>query len=335
MKKHVFIWSALIIMSCSSDDTPTQTEPENTAPIAEDVTFSIDEYLTSELLATVEAYDTDGDDLTFAITSQTPENSMTINASNGQLMVQTPEAFDFEQRDEVVATVEISDGSLTTTIQVTMDIIDVPGPEGNLLAYYPFNNDLDDYSGNANNASSTSATGISSTLNRFGKADSAMEFNAGYMSIPSFGENANDFSISLWVYKDSNLNQGFHSVFMSKVGTGRDYVLKFEGDEINAHYYSNSMFFHHSTMTLDLPNDTWINVILTVENGNIWSIYIDGNLAVTHTNTDLITWSNNPVMIGAYDEFEDDYFKGKIDDILVYGKTLNSAEIYEISRNRY
>lgn len=335
MKKQLFIWSALFIMSCSNDDTPTLTEPVNTAPIAEDITFSVDEYLTSDLLGTIEAYDNDGDDLTFSIATQSPTDALTINETNGQLVVQTPDAFDFEKRDEVTATIEISDGELTTSMQLTITINDVPGPAGNLLAYYPFNNDMDDYSGNGNNVTNNSSTGITTIPNRFGKLDSAVEFNEGFMSIPSFGENTSNFSISVWVYKDSNLTPNYHSTIISKVGFGRDYVLKYKGDEINAHYYANNMYVHNTTQDMNLPNDVWTNVILTVENGNTWSIYVNGNLGVTNTNTNAIDWTNNDVVIGALEASGGEYFKGKIDDILVYDRVLNAADIYEISRNRY
>ncbi|WP_411767038.1 LamG-like jellyroll fold domain-containing protein [Winogradskyella sp. A3E31] len=334
MKKQLFIWSALVIMSCSNDDSPTETEPVNTAPITEDVSFSVDEYLTSDLLGTIEAYDNDGDDLTFSIASQTPADAMTINETNGQLIVQTPDAFDFEQRDEVTATIEVSDGQLTTSMQLIISINDVPGPAGNLLAYYPFNNDMDDYSGNGNHVTNNSSTGITTIPNRFGKLDSAVEFNEGFMSIPSFGENATEFSISVWVYKDTSMSPGFNNAIISKAGVDRDYVLRFDGDKINAHYYRD-LYYHNATPD-SVPLNQWINVILTVEEeNNTWSVYIDGELKISNPNAYSNNWTNNSVVIGALEEAGGEYFKGKIDDILVYDRVLNAADIYEISRNRY
>ena len=334
MRKQILIWGALIVMSCSNDDAPTQTEQVNTAPIAEDMTITIDEYLTSDLLGTIEAFDDEDDELSFTLISQTPADAMMINETNGQLTVQTPSAFDFEIRDEVVATIGISDGELTTSVQVTIIINDVPGPEGGLLAYFPFNNDTNDYSGNGNHVSNSSSTGITTIPNRFGKLDSAVEFNEGFMAIPSFGGTSTDFSISAWIYRDTSLSPSLNNVIISKVGSGRDYVLRCNGDKLNAHFFRGGNYYH-TTMPSTFSQNQWVNVILTVENGSTWSIYVDGTLEQTITHSTSNLWSSNEVVIGALEVSGGEYFKGKIDDVLVYDRMLNAAEIYEISRNRY
>ncbi|WP_296385966.1 cadherin repeat domain-containing protein [Winogradskyella sp.] len=111
---------AVVTISCSNDD-----EPKNHAPISEDKEISISENSTSDIVATIDATDIDGDDLIFAIVSQNPTGSVIINDLTGEVFMADINAFDYEQNTLIIVVVNISDGSTTTEMQLTINILDV------------------------------------------------------------------------------------------------------------------------------------------------------------------------------------------------------------------
>ncbi|MBY0425138.1 MAG: LamG domain-containing protein, partial [Cytophagales bacterium] len=76
----------------------------------------------------------------------------------------------------------------------------------NLIAYYPFNGNLNDYSNNGNHL--TTVIGTQFASNRFGAALSAISFAGGNdrvlaPSSPSLNSITNGISISMWIYQTS------------------------------------------------------------------------------------------------------------------------------------
>jgi outer membrane lipoprotein-sorting protein len=106
--KLILLAILLIALSaCSSDDTPPH------APAMDDVTLNMDENPTSDLVTTMVATDSENHTLTYAIVSQTPANSVAINSANGEIYINNPDAFDYEQISQIVGMVTVSDGSVT------------------------------------------------------------------------------------------------------------------------------------------------------------------------------------------------------------------------------
>ncbi len=106
--------------SCEKDDGPS-----NSAPVLEDSIMNMNENPTSDLLTTVTATDADEDTLTYAIVSQTPANSVSINSANGELYIMNASAFDYEQNTQIVINIEVTDGVNITQSTLTINILDV------------------------------------------------------------------------------------------------------------------------------------------------------------------------------------------------------------------
>lgn len=60
--------------------------------------------------------------LTFEITDEEPDGAMTVNSSTGELTVANAALFDFETRPLITASVEISNGDITKTIDVEISV---------------------------------------------------------------------------------------------------------------------------------------------------------------------------------------------------------------------
>ena len=330
MKTQILILSTLLLLSCSNDENET-----NIAPVAEDIVLSLSELLTEDIVATVSATDANEDDvLTYSIVSQTPQNAMLIDANDGRLFVNDATVFDYEPYAEVNAVVEISDGELTTSINVEITLLDVPGPENGLLAYYPFEDlNLNDVSGNSNHAINASSENFVKAPNTFGKLNSSYIFDGNYARIPSFGTNIDNFTISLWAYQDSNLSNLLgEQTMVAKAGAGREYVMRLQNRYANAHFY-NSMYYH-TTSDAVVPSDQWFHYALKVEN-SVWSIYINGVLVKSVTQSANISWNSNSVLIGALTTSGTERFFGKLDDILFYNRPLSNNEILAIANNLF
>jgi ABC-type metal ion transport system substrate-binding protein len=114
----------VVFISCNNDDD----EPQNYAPVAEDIVVNMDENPTSDLVATIIATDFDDDDLTFSIVSQTPTGSVIINETTGEVFIADINAFDYEQNTTIIVVVSISDGITSTEMVLTINILDVNEP---------------------------------------------------------------------------------------------------------------------------------------------------------------------------------------------------------------
>lgn len=118
--KLIFLVTVLILFNACSDDDQTNTL------VLEDKIINLNENPTSDLLTEMVATDSnENNTLTYSIESQTPSNSVTINSANGEIYVNNPDAFDYEQNTQVKVEVLVSNGETTTVATLTINILDV------------------------------------------------------------------------------------------------------------------------------------------------------------------------------------------------------------------
>ncbi|UOB18570.1 BspA family leucine-rich repeat surface protein [Abyssalbus ytuae] len=114
----------VLIFSCSKDDGPATTPPqENKAPEISEQSFNVSEdILDSAIIGTIAATDPEEDELTFSIT--TNSNDLFEITNEGVLSLATGKNLDFETDESHVITVEVSDGELTATASIIVVVID-------------------------------------------------------------------------------------------------------------------------------------------------------------------------------------------------------------------
>jgi Concanavalin A-like lectin/glucanases superfamily/Secretion system C-terminal sorting domain len=211
-----------------------------------------------------------------------------------------------------------------------------------LVAYYPFNGnvntngDVIDESGNAikNNGKNNGAI---LTTDRFGNANSAYEFN-GTSSNITFAKlpttDINNMSVSLWM-KPSDLNQfgialnyGFDNGLSEPsngfgIGIANGTTL---GTGVS---FGNKLQFLHCGVDWLAGNYTfsdinqWIHVVIIREN-SISKLYVNGSGTPTATYTNPI---KIPTVFTIGSATGIRYFKGAIDDIRIYNRAINDAEV--------
>ena len=202
-----------------------------------------------------------------------------------------------------------------------------------LVAYYPFNGNANDESGNGHNGTIYGAT---LTADRMGNPNSAFYFNG----TPSDCINVGPISISLPVtvtlwFNSTTRNDRWNTLF----GWNNPNLPGFNGIQIAANgdgkirarigsYFSEDMI---STSIVD-GDGTWHSVIINRNLNNEKKLYIDGILELSATDTDSIGGPTNIMYIGrSFAEGWTNRFLGIIDDVRVYNRVLSGAEIQEVA----
>ena len=196
-----------------------------------------------------------------------------------------------------------------------------------LVAFYPFNGNANDESGNGNNGTVYGAT---LTTDRFGNSNSAYLFNGvnSYIEVPDSVSLTltPDFSISLWLTNYSNAERG--RLLTKGPDNNKDFHLFWETRPYD--------FCPPNTIDANISNDsvcsnvvalnTLYNITYVAIGGKSLSIYVNGALQATNNITAIPNNTSEPLLIGAYPG-PIQVFNGIIDDIRIYNRALSVDEI--------
>lgn len=212
-----------------------------------------------------------------------------------------------------------------------------------LIAYYPFNGNANDESGNGNNGTVTAAT---LTVDRFGITNSAYAFDgvSSLITVPNSSSLriAGDITVACWVNFSANL---YRVRLVGKGGDcGRNYGLWFD---IGA-YWMFQQFppeggcvgcqENTASATPSLVLSKWYHMV-GVRSGGFSRLYVDGMLlgdADGHPeNCSATTYTGSePLLIGApgYSAPEQGlhFMEGSLDDIRIYNRAISSVEVAQL-----
>lgn len=209
-----------------------------------------------------------------------------------------------------------------------------------LVAYYPF-------SGNANDASGNNNHGIlvnnpTLTTDRFGNLNSAYQFDGidDFIQIANSSTLNPSNSLSIAMYFNPAQN-GVQTLigkigYLAGVGTQFQMAMDFAlvpgvlfgvnpntngclGVPLNAAYVNTNS---------PVSTNTWYCVVGTFDNG-IMKIYLNGVLISTFTApfSQLNQCPNADIQIGSWWVGDLQNFKGKIDEVRIYDRAINAAEV--------
>ena len=193
-----------------------------------------------------------------------------------------------------------------------------------LEAYYPFNGNANDESGNGNDGKIKGAT---LTTDRHGKNGKAFNFDGvddliSVSEAEGFGGNAH--TLALWVKTDD----ARASVLLSKDGETRDarqWQIGRARGQIQANIWTTSG--EKILEKSDLQYPSWKQVIQTW-NGEVLKLFINGQFMAEISAPGQLASSDEPVRIGAgKDRY---FFKGAIDDVRIYNRALSADEVTEL-----
>ena len=187
-----------------------------------------------------------------------------------------------------------------------------------LIAYYPFDENANDYSGNGNNGIVNNATLVEGVIGN------AYDFNAYSTSSININKtlisNLSEYSLSMYFKRNISAPLFLDTIY------SEDIIILF--------YYAHEIEIDIDAdiITYSSPNllNGWHSLVLTKNNQN-YSLYIDGSL----TANDIFASSDrivNNAMIGNalsryFDGSSSKSFKGTIDEFRVYNRILSESEI--------
>lgn len=205
-----------------------------------------------------------------------------------------------------------------------------------LIAYFPFNGNADDESGNNNDGT---VSGASLTNDRFGNPNSAYYFDGidDYIESTStpFNFGYEPFSFSVWINVKSIDFLDFRwGTIIEKNNYGPSHkspVLLFLPDSTIAFgaagWYTNPEENAKGTTRLDF--NKWYHIV-GVRSNNSQKLYINGVLEASENKTNLESGNSYNLRIGRRQQWlnnEDGAFTGDIDDIRIFDRSLTENEI--------
>ncbi|NUN09487.1 MAG: T9SS type A sorting domain-containing protein [Ignavibacteriaceae bacterium] len=206
----------------------------------------------------------------------------------------------------------------------------VSGLTNGLAAYYPFNGNANDESGNGNHGT---VYGAALTEDRFGAYESAMRFfgpDMNYILInnsPSLMFSTNAISISVWV----NVEQFFYwdttrfVPVLSKEVNDKDNILETPDYEILS--VNDSLgFWPVGTLHYNFQLNRWVHICVVWDGGTL-SLYENGNLAASRAVQFTMAYTLSNLHLGANLHLGDEYLTGKLDDIRIYSRALSPEEV--------
>jgi hypothetical protein len=230
-------------------------------------------------------------------------------------------------------------GILTITMALAAQVQAQAPFTNSLVAYYPFNGNANDATGNGNNG--TIIGNVVPATDRFGNASNAYHFDGTNAAIEVtntvFNIGQAGFTISGWFASD-NVSKTYQLIFNSIPETGIGMEFNNPSDPslvafaVGTATGTWSVLNVHGSNT-NYINQTWYQAVLTKSN-TLYTLYINGQMSCQPTvsaasnyndNVGCIIGSINPINGSAHETFF-----GRLDDFRIYNRTLSSNEVQEL-----
>lgn len=214
-----------------------------------------------------------------------------------------------------------------------------------LVAYYPFNGNANDESGNGNNGI---LNGPTLTNDRYNNLNSAYSFNNNHIQIPTefgFTSVSGDISASLWFNSSFNINPQQYFLDTRFGNSLRITLSKFNTIDFQLESVFGGGILRGPSTTNYL--NKWVNMIGILKEGSLY-LYLNGSLVgnsklTTPLPVPLIATPgtcgicvNNEIFrsIGGTNNLYPNQFTiGFLDDIRIYNRALTQEEIIYLANN--
>ncbi|WP_307786964.1 family 43 glycosylhydrolase [Pseudogracilibacillus auburnensis] len=299
----------------------SQTPDRTDAEIVEDVKNELDLTSTSQIIS----------DLTLP-TEGARQTQITWRSSNPEIVsnegvVTRPLAG--TNNAIVILTATITKGEATATKDFT--IIVLAEKENRLVAHYPFDSDLNDYTKNVG-AGTITGDRIDNTGGNISFADGGVHGQAAYFDgtsgirLPNGLIASNNYTVSFWLNPEELTT--FTTTFFG-ARTSESWVSFVPrgpvGDQTMV--WSGTAWYD-ATTGMQVPTNKWTHIAFTVDDGKI-DVYLDGVKKFSNTGFPKV-FTNTESVFGLAVNYWDTPFKGLMDELLIYdGIVLSESEINE------
>lgn len=204
-------------------------------------------------------------------------------------------------------------------------------PTNGLMAYYPFNGNANDESGNYNNGINFGAI---LTYDRFNNSNKAYSFNGSSYIYAYHNQTLQPtvgLTLSAWV-KFNNLNNTSSILAKGPENSKGCYNIKYDSSSGKLDFQINfSDYISGPRMTvstyLNIQTYNWYNVI-GIFDGNYMKIYLNGQFENSIYVPKTLGSNYEALYLGS--NAEANYLNGDLDDIRIYNRALNETEIQQL-----
>ncbi len=193
-----------------------------------------------------------------------------------------------------------------------------------LVAYYPFNGNVNDESGNNNRGTNY---GAKPSIDRFGFAKSAMYFDGkSAIRLGSLVASIDYLTFSAWVKTSNRFFEYFGIVSKPRLGEGTGARMGFFGEGFYIGFNNDYVNFKARENSSRLDGK-WHHVVVANSRTNS-VLYVNGEMQnqVVYPLNPLGGLSSEGILIGK-DTGSLSFFDGYIDDVRIYDRPLSSLEI--------
>lgn len=201
-----------------------------------------------------------------------------------------------------------------------------------LVAYYPFNGNANDESGNGRHG--TPSTGVAPAADQFGTSNRAFGFNGVNGTIvlpPSVMNNLTQGTFVATFYLNSYGTNGNPVISCQATPDLTDFMVAVNTNgQVQSPWitYSNPQYL---TGSHTVPLHTWAQVIFTWD-GQYWKQYVNGQLDYQFESQASPAFSSSSVEIGHHAHCcLPIYFDGRIDEVRIYNRALVAPEVEQLS----
>jgi len=209
-------------------------------------------------------------------------------------------------------------------------------PNEGLIAYYPFNGNANDESGNGNHGTVNGAT---LTSDKCENENSAYKFDGGqingngdYIEVPNSSSlnNLEKISVSFWTRRFTNV--GAEHRIIGKHSNEGDMGWAFSWEWRNTDF--KEIYFKIANGEVitggNIPTNEWVHIVGTYD-GTTNKLYVNGSLIAENQSTgNEVLNANVSLDIGRFLASGIAYYKGEIDEVRIYNRAISNSEIIEL-----
>ncbi|MBN2128742.1 MAG: hypothetical protein JW741_04570, partial [Sedimentisphaerales bacterium] len=182
-----------------------------------------------------------------------------------------------------------------------------------------------------------------------GDADWADGYFGGAVGFDGRGDSVNfgtpedlylpqNYTYTVWFKVGQNINGNSDAQYLLCIGSRSDLVFGVEDNvgvdgDLALHYYDTEPGFHSLGVGQTVWSaDEW-HMVAGTRDATGHKIYLDGELRNSDTNTNEDNYATTRIIsIGAMGWNNDEYYNGLIDDVRIYNRALDEAEIQQVMR---
>jgi hypothetical protein len=198
-----------------------------------------------------------------------------------------------------------------------------------LVAYYPFNGNADDESGNGRDGIVQGAT---IDADRFGRPLNAYRFDDVDDGI-RIGASpvTNQLTIAAWILKEGDSTNHDQIVCVTNEGGVYLNIYPIQNPTIHNHidfganYHTSDRYFSPDP----IPLNTWVHIVASYDGQNV-RLFQNGQLVAEAARTGGFSAGTMYIGRDGGDSTPIDVFRGSIDDVRIYDRALSTSEVSQL-----